>query len=114
MSLFTLRQQYPLHSQDHVYTPNYTSSKLTDFEIQTIALCSPVRLGIHFVGRVPSWSVMHAVCSLEYAYVLSQFVRCVTRTDLTYALETEEQALLSTIKETLCEVESSMPQESRG
>jgi hypothetical protein len=57
---------------------------------------------------------MHAVCSLEYAYVLSQFVRCVTRPDLTYALETEEQALISTIKETLREVEASMPQGKPG
>ncbi|GKZ39689.1 hypothetical protein AbraIFM66950_000935 [Aspergillus brasiliensis] len=72
----------------------------------TAALCSPVQMGIHFVGRAPSWSVTHAVCSLEYAYILNQYIQRVIhipRQDL----EADERTLLETIKEILCEVEAS-------
>lgn len=65
-------------------------------------------MGVHFVGRAPSWSVMHAVCSLEYAYALNQFLQTTTLPDLDPPLEEEDKALLRTIKETLCEVETSM------
>ncbi|KAL2832251.1 hypothetical protein BJY01DRAFT_226130 [Aspergillus pseudoustus] len=75
----------------------------------TVALCSPVQMGVYFVGRVPNWSVMHAVCSLEYAYILSQFLRATTAPNLSYPLQPDEQALLVAIKETLAEVESSRP-----
>ncbi|OJJ57374.1 hypothetical protein ASPSYDRAFT_90666 [Aspergillus sydowii CBS 593.65] len=75
----------------------------------TVALCSPVQMGVYFVGRVPNWSVMHAVCSLEYAYVLSQFLQTAISTDLEYPLQSDEVSLLSAIKETLREVESSTP-----
>lgn len=67
-------------------------------------------MGIFFVARAPSWSVMHAVCSLEYAYILNQFLRAITSHNLDSPLQAEEQNLLFTIKETLREVESSMPQ----
>ncbi len=77
--------------------------------LQTVALCSPVQMGVYFVGRVPNWSVMHAVCSLEYAYVLSQFLQTAISTDLEYPLQSDEVSLLSAIKETLREVESSTP-----
>jgi hypothetical protein len=50
---------------------------------------------------------MHAVCSLEYAYALNQFLQIVTVPGL--LLTDEEQALLATIKEALCEVETSTP-----
>ncbi|KAL3462307.1 hypothetical protein BJX64DRAFT_259273 [Aspergillus heterothallicus] len=73
------------------------------------ALCSPVQMGVHFVGRAPSWSVMHAVCSLDYAYALSQFLQNATLPNPEFPLEEEDRALLATIKETLCEVETSMP-----
>lgn len=66
-------------------------------------------MGVHFVGRAPSWSVMHAVCSLEYAYVLNQFIQATTHTNLEYPLEADEQNLRMAIKETLREVESSSP-----
>ncbi|KAJ5113842.1 hypothetical protein N7456_002376 [Penicillium angulare] len=73
----------------------------------TAALCSPVQMGVHFVGRAPSWSVMHAVCSLEYAYILNQFLEAyATPGDV---LGNEERALMDTIKETLYEVETSLP-----
>lgn len=67
-------------------------------------------MGVYFVGTAPTWSVMHAVCSLEYAYILNQFLQATTAPDLEYPLEPEEQALLAAIKETLREVESSTPQ----
>ncbi|KAL3478042.1 hypothetical protein BJX99DRAFT_256809 [Aspergillus californicus] len=73
------------------------------------ALCSPVQMGVHFVGRAPSWSVMHAVCSLEYAYTLSQFLQNATLPNPEFPLEEDDRALLATIKETLYEVETSMP-----
>ncbi|GKZ52075.1 hypothetical protein AbraIFM66951_010731, partial [Aspergillus brasiliensis] len=72
----------------------------------TAALCSPVQMGVHFVGRAPSWSVTHAVCSLEYAYILNQYLQRVIhipRQDL----EEDERTLLETIQEILCEVEAS-------
>jgi hypothetical protein len=52
---------------------------------------------------------MHAVCSLDYAYILNQFLQAVTATNLDHPLEGEEQAVLEVIKETLREVESSSP-----
>ncbi|OJZ80197.1 hypothetical protein ASPFODRAFT_148145 [Aspergillus luchuensis CBS 106.47] len=70
------------------------------------ALCSPVQMGVHFVGRAPSWSVMHAVCSLEYAYILNQYIQAIIHIPLR-SLEEDERALLVTIKETLYEVEVS-------
>lgn len=71
-------------------------------------------MGVHFVGRAPSWSVMHAVCSLEYAYILNQFIQATTAQNLECPLESDEQALLQTIKETLREVESSTPSGDPG
>ncbi|PYI03118.1 hypothetical protein BO78DRAFT_206325 [Aspergillus sclerotiicarbonarius CBS 121057] len=73
----------------------------------TAALCAPVQMGVHFVGRAPSWSVMHAVCSLEYAYILNQFIQATAPARLEYPLESDEDNLLATIKYTLREVESS-------
>ncbi|PLB51309.1 hypothetical protein P170DRAFT_493607, partial [Aspergillus steynii IBT 23096] len=75
----------------------------------TAALSSPVQMGVYFVSRVPNWSVMHAVCALEYAYILNQFLQATTAPDLDYPLESDERALLNAIKETLREVESSTP-----
>ncbi|CRG89081.1 hypothetical protein PISL3812_06116 [Talaromyces islandicus] len=72
----------------------------------TAALCSPVQMGVYFVGRAPSWSVMHAVCSLEYAYILNQFIQAVIQVPA-QCLEEDERDLFDTIKETLCEVEMS-------
>lgn len=57
---------------------------------------------------------MHAVCSLEYAYILNQFVQATTAPNLERPLEGDEQALLQTIKETLREVESSTPSGDPG
>ncbi|KAJ5465927.1 hypothetical protein N7530_009714 [Penicillium desertorum] len=62
------------------------------------ALCPPVQMGVHFVGRAPSWSVMHAVCSLDYAYILNQFLQAVTAPSLDHPLEGEEQDVLAVIK----------------
>ncbi|KAJ5398599.1 hypothetical protein N7465_009088 [Penicillium sp. CMV-2018d] len=73
------------------------------------ALCSPVQMGVYFVGRAPSWSVMHAVCSIEYAYTLNQFLETATCTNLEIPLEEDDRVLLANIKETLVEVETSMP-----
>lgn len=66
-------------------------------------------MGVYFVGRVPNWSVMHAVCALEYAYILNQFLQATTSPDLEYPLDTEEQALLAVLKDTLREVEAATP-----
>ncbi|KAJ5731291.1 uncharacterized protein N7483_005799 [Penicillium malachiteum] len=75
--------------------------------LKTAALCSPVQMGVHFVGRAPSWSVMHAVCSLEYAYALNRFLEAYVLSP--GILQHDEQALIDTIKETLYEVETALP-----
>ena len=53
---------------------------------------------------------MHSVCSLEYAYILNQFLKATTAVNLNSPLESDEQAVLSVLAETLREVESSNPQ----
>ncbi|KAJ5208578.1 hypothetical protein N7449_002957 [Penicillium cf. viridicatum] len=77
--------------------------------IKTAALCPPVQMGVYFVGRAPSWSVMHAVCSMDYAYILNQFLKAITAKDLEYPLGADEKLVLNVLKETLREVESSSP-----
>ena len=67
-------------------------------------------MGVYFVGRAPSWSVMHAVCSLDYAFILNQFLRATTSNNPVCPLEPDEQVVLGVLKETLREVESSNPQ----
>jgi uncharacterized membrane protein len=42
----------------------------------------PRIMGVYFVGRVPNWSVMLAVCALEYAYILSKFLHPTTAWNL--------------------------------
>ncbi|KAF9892624.1 hypothetical protein FE257_001026 [Aspergillus nanangensis] len=74
------------------------------------ALCPPVQMGVYSVGRAPSWSVMHAVCSLEYAFTLNQFLQATAAPRPEYPLDAGEQAVLVAITETLREVESSMPE----
>jgi len=66
-------------------------------------------MGVYFVGRAPSWSVMHAVCSLDYAFILNQFLSATTSNDTIFPLEPDEQVVLDVLKETLHEVESSNP-----
>ncbi|OJJ31627.1 hypothetical protein ASPWEDRAFT_747605 [Aspergillus wentii DTO 134E9] len=73
------------------------------------ALCPPVQMGIFFIGQGHSWSVMHAVCSLDYAYLLSQFLKATTSTTLEYPLDTDEQSIVRAAKEILSEVEASRP-----
>jgi hypothetical protein len=89
----------------------YSSSTSADISFSgSLHYVQPVKMGVGSVGCAPSWSVMHAVCSLEYAYILGQFLRATTASGLEYPLEAEEQAVLTAIKETLREVESSTPQ----
>ncbi|KAJ5817123.1 hypothetical protein N7447_009356 [Penicillium robsamsonii] len=73
------------------------------------ALLAPLEQGIFLIGQERNWSVVHAICSLEYAYILTEFLRLTAAHELTSPLDSDEHDVLVGIKEVLLEVEKCLP-----
>ncbi|KAJ5908449.1 hypothetical protein N7495_001131 [Penicillium taxi] len=71
------------------------------------ALSIPVRLGIDFVARTHSffWSIQHSLCSLECAFLLSQWLLAIPTTQPEQRLSEHERKLLFWIKSMIDETE---------
>lgn len=73
------------------------------------ALLPPMEQGIFLIGQDCSWSIIHAICSLEYTYILSEFLRVTSVPDLGSSLDSDEHDVLVGVKELLLEVEKCFP-----
>ncbi|PLB36952.1 uncharacterized protein BDW47DRAFT_132538 [Aspergillus candidus] len=72
------------------------------------ALLPPLEQGIFLIGQERNWSVVHAICSVEYTYILSEFLR-VTAGEVSPPLDTDEYDVLAGIQELLMEFEICLP-----
>ncbi|KAI5309376.1 hypothetical protein KEM55_003373 [Ascosphaera atra] len=71
------------------------------------ALSIPVRLGIDFVARTHSffWSIQHSICSLEGAFLLSQWIMAVPPSLSRQPLSEHEKKLLAWAKSMMDETD---------
>ncbi|KAJ5496638.1 hypothetical protein N7463_008625 [Penicillium fimorum] len=73
------------------------------------ALLPPLEQGIFLIGQERNWSVVHAICSLEYTYILSEFLRVTAAQEMSPPLDADEYDVLAGIQEVLLEVEKCLP-----
>jgi hypothetical protein len=73
-------------------------------------LSIPVRIGINFVAKTQTytWSMQHALCNLECAFLLSKWLESIAMTHKNQQLSTEENGLLEMVKRMLDETEFSV------
>lgn len=71
------------------------------------ALLIPMRMGLQYAARVhtPSWSMLHALCNLECAFLLSKWLESVALTISTYPLEPDEADLLRIVRSIMDETD---------
>lgn len=73
------------------------------------ALLPPLKQGIFLIGQERNWSVVHAICSVEYTYILSEFLRVTAGPQVNPPLDTDEHDVLAGIQELLLEIEKCLP-----
>ncbi|KAF9886340.1 hypothetical protein FE257_011599 [Aspergillus nanangensis] len=74
------------------------------------ALHLATEFGIFIVGQQGNWSVVHAICSLEYCHVIIQFLSAsVVQEESESSLGADEYAVLEGIKQVLLEIERCLP-----
>lgn len=71
------------------------------------ALLIPMRMGLQYAARVhtPSWSMLHALCNLECAFLLTKWLESVALTIAHYPLEPDEADLLRIVRSIMDETD---------